>query len=127
MENFIYLIKKMLKSIVIVSILTLAIWGTLLHLTDFDTIRAYLNAGFVVCMVNTILFNLQQQKFEKFFQIKASWVLVAGFVLLLYHSGFEVAAVFVAATMFASPFLGATIYESTVGLSLLMVLAKLMF
>ena len=103
--------------------LILVFWSALYHLTDFGTVFKYVGIGVFVCMINTLILNLRQRKFVTVFQVKSSWVVMAGVVLVLYHAGFEAAAVFTAAAFMASPLFWATLYEGIVGLTLLAVLA----
>lgn len=126
MEYFIRSIKKSLKSTFITTILILILWGTLYHLTDWAVIKTYILIGVGVCTFNTMLDNLHRRKIQNIFHIQGSWLVLAGMTLILYHAGFEAAAVFAAAAIFASPFFGATLYEGIVGLSLLITLAWLM-
>lgn len=110
---------------VITTVLTVILWRTLYHLTDFTTVANYILSGVVVCTLNTLLYDFSKRKLEKLFWVKASWVVAAGSVLVLYHAGFSAAAVLLAGAFFASPFFGATIYEGIVGFSLLIILAWL--
>ena len=110
---------------VISTILILALWWVLYDLTDSATIRKYFWIGMVVCVLNTLIYNLSQRRIKKILWVRSTWIVMAGAVLVLYYTGFEVAAVFLAAVIFASPFLGATIYEGIVGLTLLITLGKL--
>lgn len=122
MEYFVYLLKKAAKSITITAVLILVLWGTLYDLTDDKTIINYLERGIAVIILNNLLSCLINLKIEV--RIKASWIVLAGIVLVLYHAGFVVASIFVAAVIFALPFFGATLYESIVGASLLITLAQ---
>lgn len=125
MEYFIESLKKALKSVVIITVLIVILWGMLYHLTNFSTIKAYLMIGLGICLFNTLLDSLQKKKVQKIFYVNGLWIVMAGMVLVLYHAGFEAAAVCAAAAIFASPFFGATLYEGIVGLSLLITLALL--
>ncbi|MBQ8480997.1 MAG: hypothetical protein IJ532_00485 [Alphaproteobacteria bacterium] len=124
MEYFINLLRKALKSMLITTVLVLTLWITLYNLTDFNTVSNYFWMGVAVCSANTVLSNLRSHKFENLFQVQGSWVVMAGLVLVLYHAGFEAAAVFTAAAILASPFFGATVYEGIVGFTLLVTLAN---
>lgn len=125
MVYFYGLLKKLLKSAVITTGLIFVLWGALYNLTDWATINTYFLTGAGVCLVNTIICNYQKRKIENLFKVQSSWVVMAGLVLLLYHAGFEAAAVFTATAILASPFFGASVYEGVVGLSLLINLIKL--
>ena len=132
MSYFTYLFKKIVKSMVIMTALILLLWITLYKLTDFKTISDYFFIGIAVCLFNTWIMNFQKRKFSgrkvgNIIHVSSLWIVMAGIVLVLYHAGFESAAVFAAAVFFASPFLGATLYEGIVGLSLLISLALNMF
>lgn len=126
MVYFYNLLKKSLKSAVVTTVLILVLWGALYHLTDCATIETYFFTGVGVCAFNTVVCNYKKRKMENLLKVQSSWVIMAGLVLLLYHAGFEAAAVFTAAAVLASPFFGATMYEGFVGLTLLINLAKLM-
>lgn len=126
MKHFINLLKKAIKSVVIITILIAVLWGTLYHLTDFDTVVRYLGIGAAVCAINTVIYNFRQHKITSLFYVKGLWVIMAGVVLVLYYAGFEAASVFVAAAILASPFFGATISEGLVGLTLLITLAHIL-
>ena len=123
MEYLINLLKKSLKSLVVTTILIFVLWGMLYSLTDWATVGKYVGIGVVVCIFNTFLANLKKRKVEKIFQVQGMWVIMAGVVLLLFHAGFDAAAVLVAAAIFVSPFFWATVYEGIVGLSLLITIA----
>ena len=126
MEYFVNLLKKAVKSMVVTTILILVLWGTLWHLTDFATIEAYFFTGVGVCALNTVILNCQKHKTESLLQVQSSWIIMAGVVFVLYHAGFEAAAVFVAAAILVSPLFWASIYEGIVGLTLLINLILLM-
>lgn len=126
MDYFVYLWKKFLKSHFEFLIKVLLVWGILYHLTDFKTILSYFWLGVCVCAANTFIANLRKRKIENIMHVQQNWVIWAGFVLLLYHAGFTPAAVLVSAAILVSPFFGATIYESVVGLSLLITLIRQM-
>lgn len=123
MEYFVFLLKKFGRSIIKWTSLALILWGILYHLTDSNTIKNYLLTGIVICFINTIIGNLANRKTEKIFNVKFSWVIMAGAVLLLYHAGFTAASVLAAAAITALPFFGGTIQESIVGISLLIAIA----
>lgn len=125
MEFFIYLFKRALKSTIITIILIVALWITLYELTDFDTVKNYFWTGLAVCAANTMIANLRKHRIENLLQIQGVWIIMAGVVLVLYHAGFVAAAVFTAASFFALPFFGATVYEGIVGLTLLITLARM--
>lgn len=127
MEYCSYLLRKTVKSTIIVTVLIVVLWFTLYNLTDFTTISNYFGLGMAVCIFNTVMMNLKAGKFQKIIYIQSFWIIVAGFVLVLFHAGFETAAVLVAAATFASPFFGATIYEGVIGLTLLIILAIKIF
>ncbi|MBR1374372.1 hypothetical protein IJ556_08000 [bacterium] len=122
MEYFGYLLKKAAKSIAIVAVLILVLWGTLYDLTDDKTIINYLGRGIAVILLNNLLSCLINRKIEV--KIKTSWIVLAGIVLVLYHAGFVVASIFVAAAILVLPLFGATLYESIIGVSLLITLAQ---
>ena len=121
MEYLNYLLKKAVKSTLITTVLILVLWSTLIHLAGIGAVLGYLLIGAVVCWINAIIFSLKTGKLI-FFRVEASWVIMAGVVLVLHHAGFEIAAVFVAAAIFAAPFFWATICEGVVGLSLILAL-----
>lgn len=125
MEYFINLLKKSLKSAVVTTILILVLWVTLYNLTNFETVAVYLGIGVAVCVFNTWVDNLRKRKIVKILQVRSSWIVMAGAVLVLHYAGFTAAAVVTAAAIFAMPFFGATIYEGVVGLTLLVTLARL--
>lgn len=127
MEYFVNLLKKAAKSLIVTTVAIVVLWGALWHLTDFATVAGYFGIGVAVCVLNTWLLNFKKRKVENIFRVQGSWVIMAGAVLVLYYAGFEAAAILVAAAILASPFFWASIYEGIVGLSLLLVLAKLMF
>lgn len=120
-----FLIKKAIKSSALSAVLIVVLWGTLYHLTDSQTIASYFQAGVAVCILNTLIFNLKKRKIESLFRVHAIWVILAGFVLVLYHAGFVSAAIFAAAAIFVSPFFWADIYEGVVGATLIITLIKL--
>lgn len=126
MEYFINIMKKAIKSMVISIALIIFLWSALYSLTDFATIGAYLSYGLAVCLINTIIANLRAHRIENVLKVSSSWIIMAGAVLVLYHSGFTAAAIFLSAAILASPFFGASLYESIVGLSLLITLARIM-
>jgi len=126
MEYFVNLLKKAARSLVVTTLLILVLWGTLWHLTDLTTVETYIFMGMAVCAFNTVVCNCKNHQEKNLLKVQSSWVIMAGLVLVLYHAGFEAAAVFAAAAIFASPFFGATIYEGIVGLTLLINLARLM-
>ncbi len=126
MEYFVNMLKKAAKSALIVNALILTLWGTLYALTDLETVVDYFWIGFVVCLLNSLIIYLRRTKTKIIFHVQSSWLIMAGVVLVLYHAGFAAAAVVVAAAILASPFFWASIYEGIVGLSLLLMLAKLM-
>lgn len=125
MDYFTFLTKKSLRIIVITTIAILVVWGAIYHLTDMKTICVYVLIGFIVCLINSIIPHLYR-KSRTLFSVKGNWVIMAGVVLLLYHAGFEGASVFAAAVITALPFFGGTIYESIIGISLLITLAHQM-
>ncbi len=134
MEYFIYCLRiienglrKLARSSVFSTVWILVIWGILHYLTDNETVFNYLLIGAVVCLVNTFIANLVTRRGKAVINVSYTWVSMAGLVLVLYHAGFIPAAVFVAAAFFASPFLGASVYEGIVGLSLLITLAWRIF
>ena len=126
MEYIVNMLKKAVKSWVMAIIVILMLWETLYKLTDAETVSNYFWTGVAICSLNTIIINLRKNKIKNVFYCSASWIVMAGLVLVLYHAGFTAAAVFVAAAIFVSPFLWATLYEGIVGLSLLIVLAMQM-
>lgn len=126
MKYFISLFEKNLKMMVFSAILIVVLWGTLYHLTDFETVTSYFWTGFAVCACNTFIANLRAKRINNLISVQGTWIIMAGNVLVLYHAGFEAAAVFVAAAILASPFFGARIYESFVGFTLLVTLVRLM-
>lgn len=126
MEYFINLLKKVAKSVLVSTVLIMFLWGVLYHLTDFETVTHYFGIGVAVCLLNTLLRNLQKRKMENVFYVSAYWIIMAGAVLVLYHAGFTAAAVFVAAAVLVSPLFWASIYEGIVGLTLLIVLGMQM-
>ena len=117
-------IKRILKSIAVITALIFVVWGVLYHLTDFVTVMQYIAIGAIVCIINTMLRNFRQRKMTNVIYVSGFWVLMAGVVLVLYHAGFEAASVAVSAAFVSLPFFGATIYEGIVGLSLLLILIK---
>lgn len=130
MEYFIYCLRiienglrKLARSSVFSTVWILVIWGILHYLTDNETVFNYLLIGAVVCLLNTWLANFAFKRGKSVITVKHGWLIMAGVVLVLYHAGFEAAAVFVAAAILASPFFWATAYEGIVGLSLLTALA----
>ncbi len=125
MVYFYSLLKKSLKSAVVTIVLILVLWGILYNLTDFTTVSNYFWTGVAVCVLNTLISNLRKRKIDNIIRVQSSWIVMAGLVLMLYHAGFEAAAVFTAAAILASPFFGMTIYEGIVGFTLLVTLAKL--
>ena len=126
MEYFINLLKKAARSLVVTTILILALWGTLWHLTDLATVGNYFFVGVGVCAFNTVICNYKNRKEKNLLRVQSSWVIMAGLVLVLYHAGFAAAAVFAAAAIFVSPLFWATMYEAFVGLTLLIQLMLLM-
>ena len=126
MKYFIYLLKRALKSTVVMTALILILWITLYKLTDWATLIKYLEMGIAVCLFNTWLDNFRKRQIQNVMHVQANWVALAGAVLVLYYAGFAPAAVLLAAATFALPFFGATIYDAVVGLSLLITLALLM-
>ena len=126
MEYFINSLKKAAKSMLISTVLILFLWGLLYHLTDFETVTNYFWTGVAVCSANTLLSNLRKRRIENLFHVSGYWIIMAGAVLVLYHAGFTVAAVFVAAAVLVSPLFWASIYEGIVGLTLLIVLGMQM-
>ena len=108
------------------TVLILLLWGLLYHLTDFETVTNYFWTGVAVCSANTLLSNLRKRRIENLFHVSGYWIIMAGAVLVLYHAGFTVAAVFVAAAVLVSPLFWASIYEGIVGLTLLIVLGMQM-
>jgi len=126
MEYFVNMLKKAAKSALIMNVLILTLWGTLYALTDLETVVDYFWIGFVVCLLNSLIIHFRRTKTKIIFHVQSSWLIMAGVVLVLYHAGFAAAAVVVAAAILASPFFWASIYEGIVGLSLLLMLAKLM-
>ena len=127
MNYFIYLCKKAMRSAVIQTVLIVVAWGLLYHLTNWETIVSYFWIGVAVCSANTIVDNLRAHKMKNVLHVQANWIVMSGIVLMLYHAGFEAAAVFAAAVFLASPFFGATIYEGFVGFTLLVTLARAIF
>lgn len=125
MSYFTSLLGKAIKSMIVTVILIMVLWGTLYHLTDLATVTAYFWTGVTVCFCNALIANLRAKKIKNLIIVQGSWVIMAGLVLVLYHAGFVTASVFVAAAIFASPFFWASIYESFVGLTLLITLARL--
>ena len=123
MEYFKNLFRKAAQSFVISTVLIVFLWGTLYHLTDFSTITDYFFIGLLVCVLNTLVSNLSKHK-KNVLYVKSSWIIMAGAVLLLHHTGFDAAAVFLAAAIFISPW--ASLTEGIVSLSLLITLAWLM-
>jgi len=117
------LLKKAFKSLVVSICLIALLWGLLYHLTDWSAVITYLEIGVAVCFLNTLISNLQKRKVEQIIYVSSGWIIMAGVVLVLYHTGFIAAAVFAAAVFLASPFFGASVYEGIVGLSLLITLA----
>ena len=126
MEYFVNLLKKAVKSMAVTTLLILLLWGLLWHLTDFATVENYFFTGIGVCAFNTVICNYKKRKVENLLLVQSHWIVMAGIVLVLYHAGFDVAAVFAAAVILASPLFWATIYEGFVGLTLLINLAMLM-
>lgn len=126
MEYFVNLLKKAARSLVVTTILILVLWGTLWHLTDLATVENYCFIGIGVCAFNTVVCNYKNRKEKNLLKVQSSWVIMAGLVLVLYHAGFEAAAVFAAAAILVSPLFWATIYEGFVGLTLLIQLMILM-
>lgn len=124
MHCFIYLLKKATIAVIIQTALVIVVWGILYHLTNWETIVSYFWAGVAVCGFNTLVDNLRAHKMKNIPHVQANWVIMAGVVLALYHANFVMAAVFAAAVILASPFLGATIYEGFVGFTLLVTLAR---
>ena len=121
-HDHLYLIHDHLSLIIQV----LLVWGILYHLTDGQTICNYFWTGFVVCACNNFIANLRKRELKVSFHVQGNWIVFAGLVLLLFHAGFDAAAIFVATAILCSPFFGATIYDSFVGLSLLVTLARQM-
>ena len=121
MEYLNYIFKKAVKSTLITTVMILVLWSALVHLAGIGAVLGYLLIGAVVCWINAIIFSLKTGKLI-FFRVEASWVIMAGIVLVLYHAGFQIAAVFAAAAIFASPLLWASICEGVVGLSLILAL-----
>lgn len=111
---------------VVTTVLIFALWGVLWHLTDLETVETYIFMGMAVCAFNTVICNYKNRKEKNLLKVQSSWVVMAGLVLVLYHAGFEAAAVFAAAAILVSPLFWATIYEGFVGLTLLINLAVLM-
>lgn len=126
MDYFVYLLKKSIIRTVVTIVLLMVLWGTLYSLTDAATVSGYFWCGVAVCSLNTVLINLKKGKFENLISVNSLWIIFAGVVLVLYHAGFYAAAVFTAAAIMASPFFGASVFESIVGLTLLIMLAKMM-
>ena len=126
MDYLTNLIKRSLQSLIVTTILVLGLWGILYHLTNIPTLVYYIFLGAMFCSLNTLIYNSRAHT-KNLIWIKSSWLIMAGVVLVLYHAGFVTAAVFVAATIFASPFFWASIYEGIVCISLLLVLARLIF
>lgn len=118
--------RKTLKSMIVTTVLIAVLWSLLYSLTDFATVLTYFWVGVAVHIINSLIYNLKNRgpKFEII--VRGHWTVMAGVVLVLYHAGFEAAAVFAAAAILVSPFFWATVYESIVGATLLMMLAKLM-
>lgn len=121
MENLNYILKKTVKSAVVTTVMILVLWSILIHLAGLGAVFGYLLIGAVVCWINAIIFSLKTGKLI-FFRVETSWVIMAGVVLVLYHAGFQIAAVFAAAAIFASPLFWASICEGVVGLSLILAL-----
>lgn len=119
------MLKKAVKSWALATCLIALLWGVLYHLTDWETICGYFWTGVAACCANTFLANLRKHRIDNIIHVSSNWILMAGLVLVLYHAGFESAAVFVAAVILASPFLGASVYEGIVGFTLLVTLARL--
>jgi hypothetical protein len=124
---FWYLLKKSIRALAVSVVIIFILWTALYHLTDAETVKNYFWTGAAVYAGNNLIYNLSLPKIKKTIHLPCSWIIMAGVVLVLYHAGFEAAAVFAAATIFASPFLGATIYEGFVGFTLLITLARLIF
>ena len=125
MEFFISQLKKVVKSTVITTMLIAILWGVLYHLTDFGTVKNYFWVGVAVCLLNSVIITLRQRQKCVTLQVYGSWVVMAGLVLVLYHAGFEAAAVLVAAAITVSPLFWASVYEAIVGLTLLIKLMLL--
>lgn len=125
MEYFKNLFRKAAQSFVISTVLIVFLWGTLYYLTDFSTIADYFFIGLLVCVLNTLISNLSKPK-KNVLYVQSSWIIMAGAVLVLYHTGFDAAAVLLAAAIFVSPFFWASLAEGIVGLSLLITLAWMM-
>ncbi len=126
MNYLLYQLRRALQSLVITVLLIAVLWGLLYHLTDARTVSNYFWCGVSVCSINTVISCLRTHKFDSLIRVCGHWVIMAGVVLVLYHSGFVAAAVFVAAAILALPFFGATLYEGIVGLTLLLQLCMLM-
>lgn len=124
MKYLLYQLRRALRSSLIALLLAIVLWSLLYHLTDEQTVSNYFWCGLAVCSANTIIANIRTHKMD-LLHVGGRWVIMAGIVLVLYHSGFVPAAVFVAAAFFASPFFGATLYEGFVGLTLLIQLCLL--
>lgn len=114
--------RKAVKSMVAQTVMIVLLWGAIYHLTDFETVFAYFWMGIVVCILIAGITNIKNRKIDSLFRAKPLWIVMAGTVLLLHHAGFDAAAVFAAAAIFASPLFWATWSETIVGGSLLMVL-----
>ena len=122
MENLNYLLRKAGKLTLITTVMILVLWSALVYLAGIGAVLGYLLIGVFVCWINALIFSLKTGKLI-FFQVKSSWLIMAGVVLVLYHAGFQIAAVFASAAIFASPLFWASICEGVVGLSLLLALA----
>lgn len=127
MKYLLFSLKRALKSGIVTTILILVLWVGIYNLTDFETVCKYFWTGIAVCALNNLISIIKNRRIENILRVQGFWVVIAGVVLVLYHANFEAAAVFVAATAFASPFFGATVYEGVVGFTLLVTLANLIF
>ena len=125
LEYVLYLLRKALKTEMIYAVLGGLLWSLLYSLTDFETVCHYFWIGLAVCVLNTIICDLKNRR-RNVFMFRSIWVVMAGAVLVLYHAGFEAAAVVTAAAIFASPCFKASVCEGLVGVSLLVQLALLM-
>ncbi len=122
-----YQLKKFRRIFCWTNVVIALLWGALYYLTDWETVSNYFFIGILVCAVNTLIYNISLHRMVHLLWMQYQWMIMAGVVLVLYHAGFTAAAVFAAAAILISPFFWASIYEGIVGLSLLLMLAKLMF